>query len=531
MQKYFSLLLFIFVSYLASGQNQNSLSTPFESLQLFVESTKDASYRPEAASIIVYDSARDQSQKTKVVKNLDQILRGSGIIIELESISKNKNFYDSLRGGFIYVINEQLPNIYLKKVNQTWVIEAQAIKEIEKKHDELFRFGTNLFLSEKMKKTSWGTLFMGLQLWQWLGIAFFTLLGLLVRLIISLFFRRLLLKYLKSIGRNEIGEKIILPIVKPLSTFSVLVVLAIFYPLLGLPATVGQYLVLILKSLIPFFATIILYRSVSIVVLILEKLALKTDSTLDDQLVPLVQKILKVIIVIVGGLVIMDSVDVPILPLLTGLSIGGLAFALAAQDTIKNFFGSMMIFVDKPFQIGDWISSGDIDGTVEEVGFRSSRVRTFRNSVVYVPNGKLADSVIDNHGLRQFRRFRMMIALKYDTPPIRIEAFVEGLKKVLLRHPKTNKEKFEIHLNEMGSSSLDVLFYIFFEAPTWTEELKFRQEIILDILKLGEKLSVGFAYPTQTVNIENLPGQASLSQVYTLTKQDLDNRLKEFFDE
>ena len=310
----------------------------------------------------------------------------------------------------------------------------------------------------------------------------------------------------------------------------VLLLIALFYPTLQLPQLVGYYVVLILKGLVPLYGMITLYRLANIMEVFFGKL-FATNEGLNEQLLPLLKKVMKVLIVLLGGLVIMDSLDIPILPLLTGLSIGGLAFALAAQDTIKNFFGSVMIFIDKPFKIGDWITSGDIDGTVEEVGFRSTRVRTFRNSVIYVPNGKLADTVIDNNGLREFRRFRTILAIKYDTPPIRIEVFVEGLKRILHNHPKTNKEKYEIHLNDMGASSLDILFYIFFEAPTWSDELQFRQEIILDILRLGEKLSVHFAFPTQTVHVENLPGQDSLSPVYTLTREDLDQKLNEFFEE
>ena len=138
------------------------------------------------------------------------------------------------------------------------------------------------------------------------------------------------------------------------------------------------------------------------------------------------------------------------------LSIGGLAFALAAQDTIKNFFGSLMIFVDKPFQVGQWITAPGIDGTVEEVGLRSTRIRTFSNSLIYVPNGKLADATIDNHGLRAYRRFSTQLAITYDTPPELIEVFVEGLRKIVLDHPTTWKDNFHIYMNDLNSHSLDI---------------------------------------------------------------------------
>ncbi|CAN0285517.1 unnamed protein product, partial [Chrysoparadoxa australica] len=197
---------------------------------------------------------------------------------------------------------------------------------------------------------------------------------------------------------------------------------------------------------------------VNILALYLKHLAEKTKSTLDDQLVPLVRKTLKTFVVVIGSLFVLDNLNIDILPLVTGLSIGGIAFALAAQDTIKNFFGSLMIFIANPFQIGDWITAGDIDGTVEEVGFRSSRIRTFRNSLMYVPNSKLADSTVDNHGLRQYRRFYTQIALTYDTPPELIQTFIEGLRKIVENHPDTRKDYFHVYLNYMAAFSLNVMF-------------------------------------------------------------------------
>ena len=146
--------------------------------------------------------------------------------------------------------------------------------------------------------------------------------------------------------------------------------------------------------------------------------ATQTQNTMDDQLVPIIRKSLRVFVITFGTLAILQSLNLSIFPLLTGLSIGGLAFALAAQDTIKNFFGSVMIFLDKPFQIGHWITTDGIDGTVEEVGLRSTRIRTFSNSLVTVPNGKLADATINNHGLRVYRRFYTTLSINYDTPRI-----------------------------------------------------------------------------------------------------------------
>lgn len=526
------ILIFLFCCQALStwAQSVNELRTPQSALSRFVSAVRPENYQPARAAAIINHPDLSSDEKTKIISELDDLFRGAGILLFVEEIPRESDYFDEAYQDSIYVLHKNYPDIHLMRRNGQWQFQPNQVRAIQEAHQEMFRFGMKLFSEDAGDHTYLNEVFFGLQLWQWIGIVCFIAFGVMLRLLISLFFRRLLMRFIEGLGKADLGHKYLLPVSRPAAMLVVLALLAVFYPMLRLPGLLGYYLVLGLKALIPLFGMIVLYRLVDILGITFQKLTRKTDSTLDDQLVPLIKKVLKVVVVLTGGLIIMDSLDVPILPLLTGLSIGGLAFALAAQDTIKNFFGSLMIFIDKPFQIGDWISSGDIDGTVEEVGFRSTRVRTFRNSVVYVPNGKLADSVIDNHGLRKVRRFRTIINIKYDTPPDRVEVFIEGLKALVMQHPKTFKENFEIHLNDMGESSLEVLFYIFFEAPTWSDELKFRQEIILDILKLGKVLSVHFAFPTQTVHVENLPGQESLSPQYTWTKDDLRNKLNDFLD-
>lgn len=168
-------------------------------------------------------------------------------------------------------------------------------------------------------------------------------------------------------------------------------------------------------------------------------------------------------------------------------------------------FGSLLIFLDKPFQVGDWIQADSIDGTVEEVGFRSTRVRTFANSVIYVPNGKISDMMVNNMGMRKFRRFNTTLGLEYGTPAEKIQLFVEGLKQIVLEHPSTRKDYYEIHLNGFGAYSIDVLFYIFFEVPNWSEELKARQDVLFKVLELASSLDVSFAFPSQTLHIGSMP--------------------------
>lgn len=530
--RHFVFLIALIYSFSGFSQDplEGKLETPFLTLKTFESNTTIDNYNTKAASVVFNNPNATEKEKMAYVKKLQQVLEGAGIFIFYEEVPTNPNYFDSLYNDHRYILNSRYPEIYLQKKRGRWQFQAEVMNAIDDVHGELYKFDPKSLIGLELEKTGLNHFFLGLKLWQWLGIVLFLAACVFIRYIFTLIFGRLLIQLLDNIDDRKLGSRFILPVARPVGMLMVFFFVGALYPSLELPQLVGFYVVLALKALIPLFGMIALYRLTNIVDVYLSRFVSRTESTLDDQLVPLVRKILRIGIVVIGGLVILDSLDVPILPLLTGLSIGGLAFALAAQDTIKNFFGSLMIFVDKPFQIGDWIVSGEIDGTVEEVGFRSTRIRTFRNSVVYVPNGQLADSTIDNNGLRQMRRFRTIIQIKYDTPPNLIEAFVEGLKKIVLRHPKTNKEKYEIHFNELGAHSLDILFYIFFEAPTWTDELKFRQEILLEILRLAEYFGVEFAYPTQTLHVENMPGQPSPGSQYISDKKALQDKMDGYFN-
>lgn len=504
------------------------LSSPYKSVWTFLYYLQVENYNDSLAALPFEPDRRSAEYAKDLAVQLKQVLDGNGEYIYLDEVPRNPNYYDSISNKHKFVITEDFPDIYLLKRESTkdWVFSDASIVAIKEAHADTFRFGTGALLD--LIPRMGNRKVMGLYLYQIVAIFILALLSSIIYRIFTFFSHKIIRRFLDRAGVSVTSREILLPIARPTSLFIIILLLTLFIPVLQLPASYAQYVIVTLRVLLPLMGTIIAYRFVNVAARYLSKLALKTDSTLDDQMVPLVRKTLKTFVVITGTLFVLDNLNVPILPLLTGLSIGGLAFALAAQDTIKNFFGSLMIFIDKPFQIGDWITTNGIDGTVEEVGFRSSRVRTFRNSLVYVPNGQLADSTIDNHGLRKYRRYYTRIGITYDTPPALMEAFTEGLRKIVLKHPNTYKDNFHIYFNDLGASSLEILFYIFFEVPTWGDELRCRHEVLLEIMKLGDRLGVNFAFPTQTLHVENFPGKESLSPKY-LTEDEMKRELDSHF--
>ena len=270
---------------------------------------------------------------------------------------------------------------------------------------------------------------------------------------------------------------------------------------IGFPPGLMKVLAVGLKLFTVFAAIWTAFRIIDWIAGFIAHKTLGTKTKFDDLLVPLIQKCLKIFAVCTGIIFFADVFDLEITAVVGGLGLGGAALAFASQDTLSNLFGSLTVLADRPFEIGDWIVSDGVEGTVENVGMRSTRVRTFYNSLITLPNSRLTTSVVDNMGRRQFRRFNTSIGVQYDTTPEQIEAFCEGIREIIRRHPYTRKDYFQVYLNGFGASSVDILLYMFFECTDWPTELRERHRLLIDVMKLAKKLDVQFAFPTQTLHM------------------------------
>ena len=163
--------------------------------------------------------------------------------------------------------------------------------------------------------------------------------------------------------------------------------------------------------------------------------------------------------------------------------------------------------VEKPFAIGHWIKVKDMEGIVEDVGFRSTRIRTFYDSLVTIPSSQMVSSTVDNMELREYRQIKTLLNLTYDTPVEKIERFIGGVRHIIETHPDTRKDNIQVVFNDLAPNSLDILMNFFLKVPSRMDELMGRQAILLDILRLAEGMGVRFAFPTQTLHIESLSGE------------------------
>ena len=246
----------------------------------------------------------------------------------------------------------------------------------------------------------------------------------------------------------------------------------------------------------------ILLRLIDYIGLILTAKAEKTESKMDDQLIPFAIEIAKIIAFIFGIFFILGNVfGVNVTALATGLGIGGIAFAMASKESLENLLGSFTIFFDKPFTVGDIVTVGNVTGVVEKVGFRSTRIRSFDKSLVSVPNKKMIDAELDNLGVRRVRRVRFHLGLTYETSVEKIKSIVSDIQKLIDEHPKTNKEG-RVRFQEFGASSLDILIIYFVNSPEWNELIDVKQEINYKIMEIVKKHKSDFAFPSTTVYLQ-----------------------------
>jgi MscS family membrane protein len=345
---------------------------------------------------------------------------------------------------------------------------------------------------------------LGLFLWQWLGLMLILILSLIASTLASFFLQALLVKTFKKITSFDSSQPFLEPrfLGKPLNIMLQGWFVLIGLSFLSLSPKMLNILVVGVKVLTYYGVTFFLWRLTDIFNYYLLEITKETDSKFDDLLAPLVNRSLKLLFFILGAFSIAEILKLPLSSLLAGLGIGGIAIAMAAKDTISNIFGSITIVLDRPFKIGDWIVVDNVEGSVEKLGFRSTRLRTFYNSLVTVPNSTVSTAVVDNMGERKYRRIKTMLGVTYNTSPEKIDLFCDGIKQLIETTEFMRKDYYHVYFNKFGDFSLQILLYCFIEADDWSQELKTKHIFFNSILKLAKTLEIEFAYPTQTLHIE-----------------------------
>lgn len=340
--------------------------------------------------------------------------------------------------------------------------------------------------------------------WKWLALAAATLFV----LFMNKFVRALLYKIKKSINlpeeRTFFSYFLQQNIERGLSWILAALMGMALVENLELPPNFEKYLLVLLKVILGLHVVRLAYFAADASGLLIDHLAKKRQTQIGDQLAPLATKMLKTMVIIIGSLVILQNFGVNVSAILAGLGLGGVALAFAAQDTVANFFGTVTILLDSPFRVGDHVKIQDVEGVVEEVGFRSTRIRSLTNTLVTLPNSTVAKEKVDNITERRgVCRFRHILGFTYSATPEQIDQFSEQLRYHLKQDPRVQQDRVAVQFHELADSSQNILVNFHFVVQPEESEALILQKYLLDIVKLSQAAKLDFAFPTRTLIMEN----------------------------
>ncbi len=486
------------------------LKSPKQSVVAFIEAMRDQdlalAYQCFDLSDLDVETA-EAKRKTYAVK-LQIVFKNLDLQL-LQTISDDP---DEPEQPYPVFTDSTLNEIQLvRDGNELWKFSKSTIKFLDgEAFDELFAIPTlqedtsegvwslPLWIQQRFPESWWGTTFY-LKDYQWVCLLVLLGAGFLIGQLV-----KILLDYLTRLWFRATSTDIDdLPRVKLWAPVVSLIHIWIWYwgtTLIDLPSQVMGVLLPVLKFFTVLAAVWTAFRAINLLQNYLAKKARLTASRYDDSLVPLVCSALKLVAVVLGIVIFVDVFDKDWKAVLGGFGVVGIAVAIAAKDMLGNVFGSITVLADRPFEIGDWVVIDDkVEGTVEHVGIRSSRLRTFHNSEIIVPNSLLTTAIVDNMGRRRYRRFKTHLQIRFDTPVDTIEDFCAGVRKLINENPYARNENAHVYVNQFSENSIDILIYVFFGCSDWNTELRERHCLLIDILKLAEQLKVGFAFPTRTI--------------------------------
>ena len=330
--------------------------------------------------------------------------------------------------------------------------------------------------------------------------------GFLLKRFCAAFISRQFFRIIKGFTGNQFSEEFVALERKPLEQLITLLILYFAFDRLKFPESwnlvaldkigLRWFISTVYQIALFVVVTKILLRATDYFTYFLQN---RVESPLSKELANFLKELLKVVIVILcvfAGLRFIFSVNIT--ALVASLGIGGLAVALAAQDTLTNLLASFIIYLDKPFKVGDSIETADISGTIEHVGFRTTRIRTVDKTLLTVPNKKMIDSAMNNITESEMKRVKLTLTLTYNSKPDQLLAIIDDIKKEILAHPQTT-ENYVVHFTALEASSLNILVVYFVNGNDYENMLKVKEDLNFKFMQIVEQHGCSFAFPTQTV--------------------------------
>ncbi len=345
---------------------------------------------------------------------------------------------------------------------------------------------------------------IGILAWQLVAAFLAILAGLIIKRIALKSLQTRIEKFVQQ-TEAEWDDQLFEAIIKPINTFVMIgaVHLAAFLIIFNLERFPTELIVNSYTIFLGFTIIWLIYRLVDVAAHYLDELLAKADEGLRGQFTPLIRRALRIVVVIIGTLTVLATIGVNITGLVALGGVLGFAFSMGSKDSVAHLVGTINILTDRPYKVGDWITVGDsIDGDVEEIGFRSTKIRMFDKTLMTVPNGTLASETIKNWSQMPKRRIKMTLGLTYDTTPDQMREALKAIEKILNEDEGVDQDYKLVQFTDFSPSSLDVFLYYFSTSTVWQEYLETRERVNLKIMDKLTEMGLEFAFPTQTLHLK-----------------------------
>ena len=481
--------------------------TPRSALQYFLDQSRHGHYA-EATAALARDGGAPPDELARQLKAVIDTY----LWIDLDKVSDNPEGKQESRLppnveeiGRVPVPGGTEPLRLVRQGSGKWVFSASTLQRVPGWYADLKDRWIRDHLPEPLVRAGW----RGLLWWQWAALPALALLsyllGQLLSVLIRLAFRRVPLLSAKFDGAH------VLRLGGPLTLLLSAGVAFLLIDLLVLNPAAHDFVLSVLQALalVSFFWGAL--RAVDLGIDGLRATPFTSGHAERRALLPLFRKTAKLTLAIIAAITVLQKLGLPVASLIAGLGIGGLAIALAAQKTVENLLGSVIIGIDQPFRPGDTVKIEDFTGTVESVGLRSTRIRTPNRTIITLPNGRLSDMRIETFAPRDRIRLNFTVSLVYTTTAAQLRSIVEEIRQLLEGLPDAHTDPPDVFFTNLGTHALEV------SANTWlaTSDRAFnvaRQSVLISVMEIVARNGSAFAFPTRTVRLEQQDGETGPSE-------------------
>ena len=482
-----------------AGEDPLGRSTPYGTVVGFLRAAKDKDYALAAQYLDTKGKAKAAEELALQLANV----LNRGLKIDLDRISRKPqgDLHDEPRPtrdfiGTVTTRSEKL-EILLERMDRrgegpVWLFSAETLQRIPAVAEEMSAYDIEPYLPRILVDTT----ISSFPLYRWIV----TILGLALALGLGGVITRALVPLLRPLLRRITGEeddRILVSIKEPVRLLMISLVIRL---LMSLSASihVRQFWIRVAAAVAIIGLAWLLIKFSNIFAELGLRSLRRRRMTGKTAMWTLGRRLSKALIVVVAALLLLHRTGFDLTAILTGLGIGGLAFALAAQKTLENLFGGIMIISDEPMRVGDFCRVGDQMGTIEDIGLRSTRIRTLSRTVIAIPNSQLAMENIENFSLRDKFWLRHMIGVRYETTADQLRYLLTEIRTMLYAHPMVERDGARIRFVGFGGSSLDLEIFAYVKATEMPDFLAIQEDILLRIMDIIAKAGTGIAFPSQT---------------------------------